>query len=245
MKNNKLALKESELVSLIEKIAMDTKSEKIDEQARDLKRQIRKTSRTQRKDDKEYFENMSNALLTGDLISDEIKDVDYKKYTKLNELSKETLMKQTIETATALYMVFNLYNSGETCEERQSNFTLDGLDDFLTKPLNVVFGGIQDMAENIPGGVLKRTTRKFLKKAEKLVNMLYDHKKAQKHFEAAGLEDPMDQWMKLNNYKSQISELATDALMDVVVADCAIEQAGGAGPKKKKWWQKKKKSFEY
>ena len=66
MKNNKLALKESELVSLIEKIAMDTKSEKIDEQARDLKRQIRKTSRTQRKDDKEYFENMSNALLTGD-----------------------------------------------------------------------------------------------------------------------------------------------------------------------------------
>ena len=128
MKNNKLTLDESELVSLIEKIAKDTKREKLQEQARDLKRQIRKTSRTQRKDDKVYFENMSNALLTAELISDEIKDVDYKKYPKLNELSKMTLMKQTIETATALYTVFNLYNSGETCEERQENFTLDGLE---------------------------------------------------------------------------------------------------------------------
>ena len=242
MKNNKLTLDESELVSLIEKIAKDTKREKLQEQARDLKRQIRKTSRTQRKDDKVYFENMSNALLTAELISDEIKDVDYKKYPKLNELSKMTLMKQTIETATALYTVFNLYNSGETCEERQENFTLDGL---VTKPLNVVLGSIRDMAEGIPGGVLKRTINKFLKKVEKLVNMLYDHKRAQKHFEAAGLEDPMDQWMKLTTYKSEISELATNALMDVIVADCPVEGVEGAETKKRKWWQKKEKSFKF
>ena len=244
MKNNKLTLKESELVSLIEKIAKDSRKERVDEQARDLKKQIRKTSRDQRKADKEYFKNMSNELLNNDLISEKIKDVDYKKYPKLNELSKQTLMKQTIETATALWMVYNLYNAGETCEERQENFTLDGLDNFLVLPLNEVFGGIKTMAD-LPGGELKRPVKKFLKNASKLVNMLYDHKRAQKHFEAAGLEDPMDQWMKLTNYKSQISELATDALMEVIVADCPVEGAEGTETKKRKWWQKKKKSFEY
>jgi hypothetical protein len=245
MKNNKLTLKESELVSLIEKIAKDTKGEKIEEQARDLKRQISKTSKAQRKADKDYFKNMSNQILNGDLIIDEIIDVDYKKYPKLNELSKMTLMKQTIDTATALWMINTLYTIGETCEERQSNFNLNKLDDFLLLPLNEVFRGMKTMADNIPGGVLKRPVNKFLKKAEKLVNMLYDHKLAQKHFKDAGLNDPMDQWNKLTRYKSEISELATDALMDIVVVTCPVEGEVGPETKKKKWWQKKKKSFDF
>ena len=56
---------------------------------------------------------MSNQLMTTGLINREITDVDYKKYPKLNELSKETLMKQTIYAATALYLLHNFYVSGE------------------------------------------------------------------------------------------------------------------------------------
>ena len=111
MKKNKLTFKESELVDLIENIAKDVKSQQLEEQS--LKKQIRRASRAQRKLDEKRFTELSNQLLSSGLIQREITDVDYKKYPKLNELSKETLMKQTIYAATALYLLHNFYVSGE------------------------------------------------------------------------------------------------------------------------------------
>ena len=244
MKNNKLTLKESELVDLIEKIAKESRGNTIEEQG-GLKKQIRKSNRAKRKDDEATFKMLTNSLLNTNLVNDDIEDVDYKKYPKLNELSKLTLMKQTIESATALYIIHSFYNAGETCEERQDNFNLDGLDDFLNKPLNVVYGGMESMSKEIPGGVLRRTVSKFIKKAEKLINMLYDHKTAQKHFKEAGLENPMDQWAKINTYKATVSENATDLVMDMVGIECATEEVV---PEKKsklaRLFKGKKKSFE-
>jgi|TARA_R110000744_G_scaffold162942_3_gene279603 hypothetical protein len=243
MKKNKLTLKESELVDLIEKIAKQTKDEQIQEQG--LKKQIRKSNRAKRKGDEATFKTLSNELLTTNLVNDDIEDVDYKKYPKLNELSKLTLMKQTIESATALYIIHSFYNAGETCEERQDNFNLDGLDDFLNKPLNVVYGGMESMSKEIPGGVLRRTVSKFIKKAEKLINMLYDHKTAQKHFKEAGLENPMDQWAKINTYKATVSENATDLVTDMVYIDCATEEVVPEKESKlARLFKGKRKSFE-
>jgi len=243
MKKNKLTLKESELVELIEKIAKQAKGEPIKEQG--LKKQIRKSNRAKRKDDEAQFETLSNELITTNLVNNDIEDVDYKKYPKLNELSKLTLMKQTIESATALYVIHSFYKAGETCEERQDNYNLDGLDDFLNKPLNVVYGGMESMSKEIPGGVLRRTVSKFIKKAEKLINMLYDHKTAQKHFKDAGLENPMDQWSKINTYKSTVSEEASDLVMEMVDIDCI---GNSVVPEKEsklaRLFKGKKKSFE-
>jgi len=244
MKNNKLTLKESELVDLIEKIAKESTENTIEEQG-GLKKQIRKSNRAKRKEDEVTFKTLSNSLLTTNLVNDDIEDVDYKKYPKLNELSKLTLMKQTIESATALYIIHTFYKAGETCEERQDNFNLNGLDNFLNKPLNVVYGGMESMAKEIPGGILKRKVSRFIKKAEKLINMLYDHKTAQKHFKDAGLENPMDQWSKISSYKSTVSEDASDIVMDMVGIDCATEEVV---PEKKsklaRLFKGKKKSFE-
>ena len=245
MKKNKLTFKESELVDLIEGIAKDVKSQQLEEQS--LKKQIRKASRAQRKLDKKQFEDMSNQLMTTGLINREITDVDYKKYPKLNELSKETLMKQTIYAATALYLLHNFYVSGENCQERKDNYNLDKLDDFLNMPLNEVYGGMLSMSKEIPGGVLKRDVKKFVDNAEKLINMLYNHKLAQKHFKDAGLENPMDQWAKLNPYKENMSEYAADKVMNIVDVDCPKE--GEESDKKEKKGGiaslfRKKKSFK-
>ena len=244
MKKNKLTFKESELVDLIEGIAKDVKSQQLEEQS--LKKQIRRASRAQRKLDEKRFTELSNQLLSSGLIQREITDVDYKKYPKLNELSKETLMKQTIYAATALYLLHNFYVSGENCEERKANYNLDKLDDFLNMPLNEVYGGMLSMSKEIPGGVLKKDVKKFVDNAEKLVNMLYDHKLAQKHFKDAGLEDPMDQWAKLNPYKANMSEYAADKVMEMVDVDCPKEGEESTEKEKKGGIAslfRKKKSF--
>ena len=54
MKNNKLTLKESELVDLIEKIAKESRGNTIEEQG-GLKKQIRKSNRAKRKEDEVTF----------------------------------------------------------------------------------------------------------------------------------------------------------------------------------------------
>ena len=75
--------------------------------------------------------------------------------------------------------------------------------------------------------------------------MLYDHKTAQKHFKEAGLENPMDQWAKINTYKATVSENATDLVTDMVYIDCATEEVVPEKESKlARLFKGKRKSFE-
>tara|TARA_R110000824_G_scaffold269809_2_gene458265 strand:+ start:896 stop:1672 length:777 start_codon:yes stop_codon:yes gene_type:complete len=219
MKKNRLTLTENELVSLIEKISKDMTTDELTEQGRKLKRQIKKTAKLQKRQDEVFFTDISEKLTATEYeyggIHATIDDVNYKKYPNLKELTEKTLLTQTIEMATIIYTIYTFMEGGDNCEMRKENMKLQNLDDFLNKPLVEVYGDMIDMSKQIPG-FPDRDVRNFIKKAEKLINMLHNHDKAISDFEKGGVSGVVELWTKITNTKSGVSELTFDTISDVL-----------------------------
>ena len=220
MKKNNLTLTEAQLVSLIEKISKDITKDEVTEQGRKLKKQIKKTAKLQKRQDEVFFTDISEKLTKEDGyeyggIHATIDDVNYKKYPNLKELTEKTLLTQTIEMGTIIYTIYTFMSGGDNCEMRKENMTLQNLDDFLNKPLVEVYGDMIDMSKQIPG-FPDRDVRRFVGRAEKLINMLHNHDKAISDFERGGVSDVVELWSKITNTKSAVSELTFDTINDVL-----------------------------
>ena len=209
---NKLTLNENELVSLIEKVAKDTKTQKITEQGRKLKKQIRRTEKLQKQQDEDFFEGISDDVIVLDLFNqpERLKDsVDYTKYPNLRELTELTLLTQTVEMATTVFMVNAFYVAGKTCELRIENYAdkFEQLDNLLKLPLGKVYSAMIDLSKfGLGGRKYEKIVKDFVNKCVKLINLLNNHATAIRDFKSDGLEDVEDVWDNSNQMKGAVSE---------------------------------------
>ena len=116
---------------------------------------------------------------------------------------------------TIIYTIHTYMMGGATCEERKDKMNIEGLDNFLNQSLSDVYGDMRDFAQAIPGFPY-RDIRKFISRAEKLINMLHNHDKAISDFKAAHVEDVMSLWDKIRNEKEALSEKTFDTISELI-----------------------------
>tara|TARA_R110002020_G_scaffold325393_1_gene540991 strand:+ start:104 stop:877 length:774 start_codon:yes stop_codon:yes gene_type:complete len=215
---NKLTLNENELISLIEKVARETKKDKITEQGRKLRKQIRKTEKLQKKQDEDFFEGITDEVILLDLFKQPkklIDSVDYTKYPNLRELTELTLLTQTVEMATTIFMVNAFYAAGKSCEQRMENWAskYNQLEALLRGPLGKVYSAMNDMADfGMAGSGYEKIVNRFVNKSVKLINMLNNHPTAIEDFAQANEEGVEELWDNSTNLKTNISEKTFDAV---------------------------------